>query len=96
MNSEDIDQALTRRDYTPPMPAASPLTPLGDALAVDRAALDWARRFNAIDEQGQLWCVRCSERPGQLPHLCCGVCIAAKRRGLPLRNVSHDPERNPL
>lgn len=95
MNSEAIDEALKRRDYTPAAPAPSPTTALRDALALDRAALDWAKRFNAIDDQGQLWCIQCNERPGQLPHLCCGVCISGHRRGLPRARPINDPGESP-
>jgi hypothetical protein len=54
------------------------------------AALHWAQHFRALDEQGQLWCILCGHRPGQLPHLCCGVCIARIRQGLPLVPAAND------
>lgn len=59
-------------------------------LPEDRAALNMARRYRAIDDQGQLWCIVCNQRPGVLPHLCCAVCIDRFRHGLPLQAPAND------
>lgn len=55
--------------------------PVAKAFPLDAAALSYAKKWKLIDDQGQLWCSRGCGRAGQLPHLCCAVCIAAWRRG---------------
>jgi hypothetical protein len=57
---------------------------------MDRAALEMARRYDALYEHGQLWCVLCNQRPGELPHLSCSVCIDRFRRGYPLAPPAND------
>lgn len=62
------------------MTQSSP-APLSAVLPTDQAAIAYAKKWSLIDDQGQLWCIRGCGRAGQLPHLCCVVCIAAWRRG---------------
>jgi hypothetical protein len=77
MNALDLTRAL---EATEPAPAPKP-APLGSLLAIDDCALAMARKFGAIDADGVLWCIRCNQRHGSLPHLCCGICLAEYRRG---------------
>lgn len=54
-----------------------------EALPIDQAALSLAKKWELIDANGQLWCIKGCGRAGQLPHLCCVVCITRHRRGMP-------------
>lgn len=55
--------------------------PLSASLPMDEAALALARKWDLIDDQGQLWCIRGCGRAGKLPSLCCTVCLDAHRKG---------------
>ncbi len=48
---------------------------------IDRAAIEYAKKWELIDDNGQLWCIRGCGRAGRLPHLCCTICITRHRTG---------------
>lgn len=64
-------------DDRPPLP-----TPAGSSVTVTRdQAESWARRWNLIDDQGQLWCMKDGcDQPGTYPSLCCAGHLAEHRR----------------
>lgn len=63
-------------------PASPPPSPLAASLrSLHDAALQMAKRFHAIDDQGRIWCILCNERPGLLPSLTCPPCLEEYRRG---------------
>lgn len=49
-------------------------------LGINELALEMARKFHAIDDQGNLWCILCNRHPGILPSLTCVPCLAEWRR----------------
>jgi len=53
-------------------------------LPMDAAAMNYARRFNLITEDGQVVCIRdyCGQ-PATLPTLLCRGCLEARRRRYP-------------
>lgn len=57
--------------------------PAGAAIeqAIGDAALAYARKWKAIDDEGRVRCIRCNYRPGTLPSLCCMQCLEARREG---------------
>lgn len=76
MNAPDLSHTLDQSPEPSPAPQ-----PLGKLLAIDDCALAYARKFNAIAEDGTLVCIKCGSAPGLLPHLCCNTCISKHRRG---------------
>jgi hypothetical protein len=45
--------------------------------AVEETARAYAKRWNLIGTDGQIWCAACVERHALIPSLHCGVCLGA-------------------
>lgn len=56
--------------------------PIGTLLDTQREiALVYARKWNALDDDGRLLCIACNHYPGTLPSLCCAGCLERRRGG---------------
>lgn len=57
--------------------------PVGKDLAavMTEAALAYAKKWGAVNDVGQVKCIKCNYRPGTLPSLCCVQCIEARKEG---------------
>lgn len=46
---------------------------------ITAAALEHAKRFNLVCDNGEIVCIRGCGRAATLPTLCCVTCLAARR-----------------
>lgn len=87
MTAEQLDAALARGAWVSPPREASPVQPMGAAIAdtMEACALALARRHRLIDAAGQLHCWNCGGPCGWHVSLHCVLCQAEERRTRPER-----------
>lgn len=56
-------------------------TQVADALPIHAAAVAMARKWNLVNGEGQVVCIKGCGRLALLPSLCCKECLQAHRRG---------------
>lgn len=75
MKTEDLDEQLKRRDYTPPVPEAPAYVSAGDAMGtqqIDAAAIEHAKKWGLWRGDGTIKCLRNGcDGDGTLPTLEC-------------------------
>jgi hypothetical protein len=75
LNPTDLDHALETGAHQPAPPKPPPYSSLGSALAgLDQAALNMAKTFGLLREDGTIACIKSCGGTGQLPSLECPRC----------------------
>lgn len=75
MNPTDLDHALETGAHQPAPPKPAPYSSLGSELAgIDKFALEQARTWGLIRQDGTIACIKGCGGTGQLPSLECPRC----------------------
>lgn len=59
----------------------SPGTRRLEPVDLNTLAMQMAKKFDAVDSAGKVWCIWCNQREGVLPSLLCPGCLERWRAG---------------